>query len=394
MKQKLKLDRVRYETFGGIISSLEPPFIAWVDKKFMKKSGFRESPHWKQKPPSTDYLLAPTEVHFSITNRCDQKCSHCYMDSGTDSEDSLDTNEIKAVLDQLNEKRVFHIAFGGGEAFLRSDFPEIVDYCSQLGMVPNLTSNGQDIRTEHIDTLKKMGQINFSVDGIADRFMINGREGCFEKLQSSINFLRKNRIYPGFNTVVSKMNFDHLEEIVQFANKNEISEVEFLKYKPLGRSRKEYEQFSLTQEQIRSFYPKLEKLQKQYSVQLKIDCSFIPSMVYHKPKIKNLVKLGITGCDAGNTLLSINSKAIFSGCSFVANSETVTNFAENWTNSEQLTKFRNLSSKIAEPCRSCNYLSVCKGGCRAVAIHQSGNFSQPDNECPFVYDYNRRKDEK
>ncbi len=394
MKQQLQLDRVRYEKFGGIISSLEPPFLAWVDKKFMKKSGFAERSHWKIKPHRGDYLSAPTEVHFSITNRCDQKCSHCYMDSGVQTEDSLSLAEIKGILDQLNDKKVFHIAFGGGEAFLRSDFPEIVEYCSHLGMVPNLTSNGQNVRAEHIDTLRKMGQINFSLDGIGDLFRINGREGNFDKLQETIDFLREQKIYPGFNTVVSKMNFDHLEEIVQFAEKNEISEVEFLKYKPLGRSSKEYELFSLTQEQIRLFYPKLEQLQKRYSVQLKIDCSFIPSMVYHKPKIKNLEKLGITGCDAGNTLLSINSKAVFSGCSFVQNCETVTNFSENWDGSKQLTKFRKLSSEIIEPCRSCKYLSICKGGCRAVAIHHSDDFTQPDNECPFVYDYNRSRCEK
>ena len=395
-KDKSTIDRVRYEKFGGIVSCLQPPFLAWVDRDFMRTIGYSDSPLWSKGNCNAKYLSAPTEVHASVTNRCTQQCDGCYMDSKQDCENELTTVEWKQYLKTLRDMGVFHVALGGGEAFEREDFEELVSYCREIGLVPNLTTNGQAIGEREVEICKKMGQINISIDGINNRFNSNGRNGSFEKADMAIKVLKRAGIRVGINCVVSSKNYSYIKEVVQYAVRRRLNEVEFLKYKPSGRGRQRYEEYSLSQEMIRGFYPLLMKFSNKFKIELKIDCSFIPALVYHKPPKDELEKLAVTGCDGGNLLMSVRNDGNFAGCSFVANSEPVSEIKSRWHSSKHLKSFRMLVDRAQEPCRSCEYLSVCRCGCRAVALYNNTDFFAPDPECPTVYDYNRKEiyDEK
>jgi len=387
-EQGIKIDRKRYETFGGIISSSQPPFLAWVDRDFMRDIGYEYSPLWNN-AHDAGYLSAPTEVHASVTNRCAQRCEGCYMSSTQTGATELTTEAWKRILKNLRDMGVFHVALGGGEAFERDDFGELVAYCRHIGLVPNLTTSGQTIGEREIEICTMMGQVNISIDGIKNRFAANGRNGSFEKADAAIKALKKAGVRVGINCVVSKKNYPFLEEVVHYAMQNGLNEVEFLKYKPSGRGCSDYGAYALSQQMIREFYPALMKLSRKYRIELKIDCSFIPAMVYHNPPKDMLEKLAVTGCDAGNILMSVRSNGTFSGCSFVENNEPVAEITDRWDSSNHLNAFRSLTAKAVEPCRSCEYLSICKSGCRAVSLHVSGDFFAPDPECPRVYDYKR-----
>lgn len=390
--QQPEIDRVRYESFGGIVSCLQPPFLAWVDRDYMRGIGYKDSPLWNNETRDRGYLSAPTEVHISVTNRCSQQCDGCYMDSKQSCENELTTVEWKQHLKALRDMGVFHVALGGGEAFEREDFGELVSYCREIGLVPNLTTNGQAIGEREVEICKKMGQVNISIDGINSHFTINGRNGSFEKADGAIKALKKAEVQVGINCVVSMKNFPFLQEVVQYAAKKGLSEVEFLKYKPSGRGRQRYEEYSLSQEMIRQFYPILIKYSKEYKIELKIDCSFIPALVYYKPPKDELEKLAVTGCDGGNLLMSIRSNGCFTGCSFVDNDEHISGIKNKWETSGHLNDFRKLVNKAKEPCKSCEYLSICRCGCRAVVLYNNTDFFAPDPECPIVYDYNMKED--
>src|SRR5512135_3327463 len=129
----------RYENFGGIISGQEPPFLAFVDRNYMRELGLKESEKWNTDDESVGRLSAPTEVHFAITNKCSAGCAHCYMGAGDADKGELDTASLKRALNILAEMKVFHIAMGGGEALEREDLFEVADYARRKGLVPNLT---------------------------------------------------------------------------------------------------------------------------------------------------------------------------------------------------------------------------------------------------------------
>jgi len=149
----------------------------------------------------------------------------------------------------------------------------------------------------------------------------------------------------------------------------------------------------LTHDMMKGFYPMLLKFTKRYKIDIKIDCSFVPAMVYHKPPVDDLEKLAVTGCDGGNILLAVRSNGNISGCSFVANTEKIDDIEEKWHTSTQLNNFRDLVKNAIEPCKSCDYLKICRTGCRTVVIHQTGEFFGPDPECPFVVEYKNKQNQ-
>ena len=71
-----KVMKFRYEKFGGIIASDEPPFLAFVNRAYAREQGFQDSSIW-QGDETIDLLTAPTEVHMAITSSCQGDCPHC-----------------------------------------------------------------------------------------------------------------------------------------------------------------------------------------------------------------------------------------------------------------------------------------------------------------------------
>ena len=51
-----------------------------------------------------------------------------------------------------------------------------------------------------------------------------------------------------------------------------------------------------------------------------------------------------------------------------------------WNNDTLFTPFRNLN-ELSGKCQRCNYLSRCKGGCRAMAYAINRDISSPDPKC-------------
>ncbi len=135
MKQiQSSIDKVRYESFGGIISCSNPPFLAWVDREYMRKIGYGASALWAAVNEKTGCLSAPAEVHFAVTNRCRLGCEGCYMSAEESGAEDMSTDDAKKSLKKLADMGVFHLALGGGEAFERDDFGEIVQYCRTVAM--------------------------------------------------------------------------------------------------------------------------------------------------------------------------------------------------------------------------------------------------------------------
>ncbi len=367
--------RYRFETFGGVISIEDPPMLAFVDKSCMRELGLGESSVWEEE---RNYLSAPTEVHFSVTNSCPIKCEHCYMDSGSSGPDELDLNSCKKVLDSLSKMGVFHVALGGGEAFSRCDFFSIAEYARKVGIVPNLTTNGYYIDDKVAGKCKLFGQVNVSINSLDDR--------NFSMTDSAVRKLKRAGVITGINCLVSSMNYCKLKEVYKYANYHGLHDIELLRFKPSGRGRKHYYKMKLNREQNRNFFPYIIKLSEKYKLSTKIDCSFVPMICCHNPDRDEMERYAVYGCYAGDVLLSIFSDGRFAGCSFAGHGENKWegNVKYLWHNAEELKRFRNWSRHTPYPCCECNYLDICRGGCHVIAEFETGNFHSPDPDCPVV----------
>lgn len=214
----------------------------------------------------------------------------------------------------------------------------------------------------------------------------------FENADNALGMLIEAGVPTGINCVIGRNNFDQIEPLFEYARSKKLNEIEFLRFKPSGRGADLYQQHRTTYEQNIALTPLLAKLSGQYAITAKIDCSFVPMLCYHKPPRDVLEAIATYGCEAGNVLLGVRSNGQVAGCSFMKTSGlSVFDLPSAFAGSEHFKPIRGWIERAVEPCRSCEYLDICKGGCHAVAEHVTGSFDAPDPDCPFVVEYHQKE---
>lgn len=380
--------RYRFENFGGIISAEDPPFLALVDREYMRELGLGPSDAWKTGDHRIGLLSAPTEVHAALTNLCHNDCRYCYMASQPEKAPELDRRDWGEVFRRLAEWGVFHIALGGGEALLRPDLFELAAIARRAGLVPNLSISGDLVNRETARRMRIFGQVNVSIDGVGDYYSAYRRRPGLETATRALEFLLSAGVSAGINCVVGRRTFPGISGLFAFAMEKGAGEIEFLRYKPRGRAADDYCRERLTQEQYRRIIPLLIAQGQKSGLKTKIDCSFAPFLAETSPD-RNLIEImAAYGCEAGNALVGIQSDGTVSGCSFLSGGGLRgVDLPGNWRRDPHLIEIRSFAASAPEPCRSCPYLNFCRGGCRAVALHLTGSVLNPDPECPRVERY-------
>ena len=374
--------RARYEPFGGIIAIENPAATVYVDQVFMQEMGYPASPLWEK---NEDHLSAPVTAHFAITNCCPMGCRTCYNLSGKASSGELNTSELKAVLENLAEMKVFTVAFGGGEPLAHPEIFHLASYARQLGMTPTMTTNGYYINDRTAWQSRVFSHVHVSIDGVGDVYKaVRGVDG-FPHASRALMLLRRCGVSVGVNVVVCRANYDHLEELIQYVVGQGVHDIIFLRLKPGGRAAAFYKEQHLTPSQSINLFPMLEKFAQDYDIQCHVDCAMMPFIYYHHPNKEVLHLYGGEGCVAGREIIEINSRGYVSACSFAKHPVCrVPELQESWYEAEGLNKYRDWAENAPEPCCSCQYLNLCRGGCRALAETITGDIFAPDPECPFV----------
>ena len=382
--------KYRFENFGGIIAADDPPMLAFVDRAFMREMSLGPSPRWDTDDESVGLLSAPTEVHIACTNACNVGCPHCYMDSGDRDADEKDTETFKRALKALARMGVFHVALGGGEALLRDDLFELADYARRVGLVPNLTTSGAGMTAPLAKRMALFGQVNVSLDGVGDLSAAFRGVDTFEQADRALELLLAAGVATGINCVLGRQNFPGLADLFRFAAVRGVNEIEVLRFKPAGRGARRYADARTTFDQNVRLLPVLQGLSAEYEITTKIDCSFVPMLCYHTPSREVLTATATYGCEAGNVLLGVRSDGRVSGCSFLPPTDlSVFDLPAAWPSTRQFDRWRTWPAGACEPCKSCQYLDICKGGCHAVSAAVLGDPAAPDPDCPRVVEHAR-----
>jgi radical SAM protein with 4Fe4S-binding SPASM domain len=380
------LPRWRHERFGAIIALDEPPILAHIDQQLATELGIPPSPLWEA--PARDALEGPVEAHLTVTKRCNLACTHCYQDSGPHvGGDDLALTEWLPRLDALARAGVFHVAIGGGEALTRPDLVAIAEAARARGITPNLTTNGAVVTAEFAARAATLfGQVNVSIDALPPARTF-GTDKAVTGMRAAEILVRAG-VRVGVNTVVARANFDAIGPVVAWAAANGLVEVELLRLKPTGRGRIGYLEQRLTRAQREALFPLALELASRHDIPVKLDCSAAPFVACHAPDAERLEQFEVAGCIGGLSLLGVDERGKSSACSFYpGRGDDLLDLAEGWERSSAYAPFRDYVVKAEEPCRSCPYLTTCRGGCRAVALFLTGREDAPDPECPRVEDY-------
>jgi MoaA/NifB/PqqE/SkfB family radical SAM enzyme len=173
--------------------------------------------------PPAQWSLAPRQVSIALTNACDLACSYCYAPK---SRSSLDFDQLRDWLGELDASGCLGVGFGGGEPTL---YPRLAELCRwttvHTRMAVTMTSHGHHLDDKLLGVLA--GNINFvriSMDGV-DGTYESLRRRPFADLVLRLRALRKVAPF-GINYVVNAATMGDLPRALALAL--ELGAAEFL----------------------------------------------------------------------------------------------------------------------------------------------------------------------
>lgn len=168
-----------------------------------------------------DYSKNPFIVIWEVTRACQLKCVHCRADAQLRPDpNELTHEEGLHLIDQIYEMDNPMLVFTGGDCMMREDLFELAKYAKSKGMrvsmVPSATDN---VTIEKMKLAKETGlsRWGLSLDGptpeIHDQF--RGTPGSFDLTIEKIKQLNELNMPLQINTVISRYNYDSLEQMAE-----------------------------------------------------------------------------------------------------------------------------------------------------------------------------------
>ena len=211
---------------------------------------------------------APEKVTLNTTNRCNLRCLYCGVSSTKNAPGDLRLAEWKSLVDELARIKVFNLLISGGEPFMRADFFELLQHILQYPFRISINTNATLIDEKIVSLLsanRRLENIQISLDGAdsSTHDYIRG-QGSFKKILKGIGLLQKYHIPFSFYVVVCRNNRDHLEKIVDLAQKVNASQITFSALLPQGSAIENFQTLNLTFSEQKKVEAELRQLKKSY----------------------------------------------------------------------------------------------------------------------------------
>jgi pyrroloquinoline quinone biosynthesis protein E len=332
-------------------------------------------------PASAGKPGPPLWLLLELTYRCPLHCVFCY--NPTDfarTGPEIETQDWIRVLREARALGAVQLGLSGGEPLARDDLEEIVAEAHALGFYINLITSGVGLSEIRIRALKTAG-----LDHIQLSFQDSSRQmndflsstRTFE-LKSKVAALIKQYDYPMvLNVVLHRMNIDHVQEILEMAERMGAEYVELANTQYYGWAWHNREQLLPSREQVeraeevtRRFRERNGRMQIYFVV---------PDYFERRPKpcMKGLGSIFLTITPDG-VALPCHAARMLPGLDF-PNVRT-SSVGSIWYDSEAFNHFRG-DSWMKEPCRSCPEKVRDFGGCRCQAYLFTGDAANADPVC-------------
>ena len=127
-------------------------------------------------------------LHLYLTNKCNMRCPHCYMEAGESLNNELTTDEVRTILKEYAETGGKNVTFSGGEATTRKDIVEILENAKKNDLNVSLLSNGYAISDSVIEKISSLvDRLQISIDGFSEKENSKvRREGSFKCVLASL----------------------------------------------------------------------------------------------------------------------------------------------------------------------------------------------------------------
>ncbi|GHB71561.1 putative coenzyme PQQ synthesis protein E PqqE [Streptomyces viridiviolaceus] len=325
-------------------------------------------------------LDAPICLTWELTYACNLACVHCLSSSGRRDPRELDTDECKAVIDELRRMQVFYVNIGGGEPTVRPDFWELVDYATAHRVGVKFSTNGVRITPERARGLAASDYVDvqISLDGATAEVndAVRGA-GSYDTAIAAMRHLSEAG-FRGFklSVVMTRQNIGQLDEFAGLADRYG-AQLRITRLRPAGRGADVWQDLHPTAEQQRQLYDWL----VAHGEQVLTGDSF-----FHLNAFGSTPLPGLNLCGAGRVVCLIDPVGDVYACPFAIHDEFLAGnvrepggFAAVWRSSPLFARLR--APQTGGGCTSCSAFDTCRGGCMAAKFFTGLPLDGPDPEC-------------
>ncbi|MEX1361725.1 MAG: radical SAM protein [Nannocystaceae bacterium] len=329
----------------------------------------------------------PIYVVWEITLRCDQACNHCGSRAGPVREDELSTAEMLEVADALVGLGTREVTLIGGEAYLRSDVYELVEYLAKTGIRVTMQTGGRGLTAARARRLRDAGlsAVGVSIDGTAQvHDTLRGSPGSHDAAMRAIEHARAAGMIVTSNSQINRLN---MHELPQIAEQLEAAGVRVWRGQltaPMGRAA-DRPDWIVQPYMVLDIIDTLAEIQEQASArarargtpeQLAFHVTLGNNLGYYGPHEHRLrARPGrddrfFTGCQAGRYVMGIESDGVIKGCPslptapYVGGNVRELSLQSIWDDAAPIRFSRDRTTdELWGRCASCYYADVCRGGC-------------------------------
>ena len=344
-------------------------------------------------------------VFWSVTGRCNFRCRHCYMDAPRGTLGELSHEQALNLVDQMAQCGVLCVDLTGGEPFVRGDFWALIDRIQARKMtIGQIYTNGWTLDEEVLNRFEERDmkpEFSISFDGTGWHDWMRGVEGAEEAALRALRLCVERGFSTSAEMCVHKGNRDALAGTAELLadigvsrlRVGSVMETDLWRRKNDGNAMTFREYLEVMLEYIPQFYEMgmpmditlagVIQLRKESTEFLVIPerydgtegcgnrflCSAARYACYITPEGRLLPCMPMTSCknqDAFPLVQEIGLKKGLSDSFYmdIVGSRVKDLLAANFK------------------CAACEHKYQCGGGCRALALEQTGNLMGCDgNQC-------------
>lgn len=182
----------------------------------------------------------PSSVSFTITNRCNLKCIHCFNRSGDGLYEELDDSKLMEIAYQIAELQPMVVCLCGGEPLIRGKVVfDIIKVLNKSCGAVNIVSNGYAVDKKIVANLYESGiyLIQFSLDGYSSIQHDNFRAklGSFQKVTAAIRLAKEVGLKVAVSCVPNRLNANNIDDIVELCSRLKVDSFRVMPFIPMGR---------------------------------------------------------------------------------------------------------------------------------------------------------------
>jgi MoaA/NifB/PqqE/SkfB family radical SAM enzyme len=159
---------------------------------------------------------SPFQVTFSLTNRCNFRCTYCHIPLEERAE--MTTAEWRAAIDEFADAGMGRASFMGGEPLLRKDVPELIDHVKRRGVHASLNTNGWLV-PQYIDALARLDLVCITLDGPAEVHDRERHPGSYARCLNALELLRGRGVKTVTMTVLTEASIETVDHVLEVARR-------------------------------------------------------------------------------------------------------------------------------------------------------------------------------